>query len=310
LTVDTPILARPVHGCVNERTLTVAVIAVLAVLAVGLAAATLSSTVSTESDGVSGNESTSAVINFQQPTVQETNGSISVPSYVGTPVRALLLTGLLLSTVYVARYWRRYLLQFAGVLVLGLVLYGLLLVDFDLSGLVSGGSGEGRLGGNLFGDGDGANTGTLPTTGFALLSVVGVLALAVVVYRLQFSNRTSASGDSATEIEPNRTGATTQGSAQTAARSDAALHLDDSVENEVYRAWQEMVEHLDVSDPNSTTPGEFERAAVDAGMQHEDVAALTRLFEDVRYGDNDPTDSREQQARELRRRIDRRSDQP
>lgn len=87
---------------------------------------------------------------------------------------------------------------------------------------------------------------------------------------------------------------------RTADEIDAAA----DVENAVYRAWAEMTQTLSVTDPETTTPGEFATAAVDAGMNPDDVRELTRLFEEVRYGDVAVTPQREQQAIETLRRIE------
>jgi len=75
-----------------------------------------------------------------------------------------------------------------------------------------------------------------------------------------------------------------------AAAGRAADRLEEhnaDVDNEVYRAWWEMTSMLDVADPDTATPGEFADAAVAAGMGEDDVAELTRLFEEVRYGQRD-----------------------
>jgi hypothetical protein len=145
----------------------------------------------------------------------------------------------------------------------------------------------------------------VPTT--LLVMVLGVAGVALFAALAFFSDSLSGFGGSETEETTERT--TDHAAELGAIAGRAADRIEAASEpghNEVYRAWQEMVEHLDVADPKSTTPGEFERAAVDAGMQHEDVAALTRLFEDIRYGGYDPTDTREQQAREILRQIERR----
>ncbi|GAA0244711.1 hypothetical protein GCM10009000_070570 [Halobacterium noricense] len=91
------------------------------------------------------------------------------------------------------------------------------------------------------------------------------------------------------------------------AAGDAAdrIESDASVENEVYRAWREMTTHLDVSDPKSSTPGEFAAAAVEAGIAREDVTELTNIFEEVRYGGEDATGEREGRAVAALRRIER-----
>jgi hypothetical protein len=196
------------------------------------------------------------------------------------------------------------------VVVLGLILYGLLLIDFDLSSLLSGGDGRGNLGGDLFGDGEGRNIGSLSTTGYELLALLGILVFAVTVYRLQVASDPDRTREDETAQRADQTETAAPFGAQTGARAVSELTLDESAENEVYLAWGEMVDHLDVDGPDSTTPGEFASAAVDAGMQQQDVTDLTRLFEDVRYGGHEPTDARERQAREIRERIDESSDGP
>jgi hypothetical protein len=90
------------------------------------------------------------------------------------------------------------------------------------------------------------------------------------------------------------------------AAGDAAdrIERDADVENEVYRAWVEMTDSLDVDNPRSSTPAEFAAAAVAAGMASDDVDELTRLFEEVRYGGEDVTSEREQRAVSALRRIE------
>lgn len=89
------------------------------------------------------------------------------------------------------------------------------------------------------------------------------------------------------------------------AAGDAANRIERQadVSNEVYRAWSEMVRHLHVSNPEATTPDEFESRAIEAGMDSQDVSELTRLFEEVRYGEQDPAE-RETRALTALRRIE------
>lgn len=90
------------------------------------------------------------------------------------------------------------------------------------------------------------------------------------------------------------------------AAGDAADRIEDAtdVDNEVYRAWREMTTHLDVPNPQSSTPAEFAAAAVDAGMARDDVEELTALFEAVRYGGESATEERESRAVAALRRIE------
>ncbi|MFQ3295860.1 MAG: hypothetical protein ACI9PP_001049 [Halobacteriales archaeon] len=87
---------------------------------------------------------------------------------------------------------------------------------------------------------------------------------------------------------------------------EAADRMDqaEAFENEVYRAWVEMTTELDVDHPESSTPGEFAREAVDAGMGPDDVDRLTELFEEVRYGGRMATEDREAAAIDTLRRIE------
>ncbi len=83
------------------------------------------------------------------------------------------------------------------------------------------------------------------------------------------------------------------------------IDADADVSNEVFRAWREMTRHLRVDRPAASTPAEFADAAVDAGMDPDDVAELTDLFEAVRYGGQTATDERARRARAALRRIER-----
>nr|WP_303648673.1 DUF4129 domain-containing protein [Haloarchaeobius litoreus] len=82
------------------------------------------------------------------------------------------------------------------------------------------------------------------------------------------------------------------------------LERDAGTENEVFRAWVEMTRHLPVDHPRSSTPSEFADAAVDAGVAREDVAELTALFEEVRYGGEPVTADRATRAVDALRHIE------
>lgn len=138
-----------------------------------------------------------------------------------------------------------------------------------------------------------------PTALLLLLGVVLLGAVAIIV---------RSSGDQTVELgtvaEPD---AESDVSAVAAAAGRAADRIDDDAEldNAVYRAWREMTTHLPVDNPASSTPAEFADAAVAAGMDREDVAELTRLFEAVRYGDEPITPEREDRAVAALRNIER-----
>jgi hypothetical protein len=150
----------------------------------------------------------------------------------------------------------------------------------------------------------GSGTGTtLTDPSFLLMAGLGVALLAAVA--LLF---VSSSGD---DPEPDDQPAEPETSEDVRAVGRAAGEAADriesttSVDNEVYRAWREMTDHLDVSNPESSTPAEFAAAAVDAGMAREDVEELTVVFEEVRYGGESPTEERERRAVEALRNIER-----
>ncbi|ELZ09507.1 hypothetical protein C479_11835 [Halovivax asiaticus JCM 14624] len=92
--------------------------------------------------------------------------------------------------------------------------------------------------------------------------------------------------------------------AASAGTAAARIDAQADVENEVYRAWLEMTDHLGMVRPETIPPAEFERLAIEAGMRPGDVSEITRLFRDVRYGERDPA-SRTDRAVAALERIER-----
>lgn len=135
-----------------------------------------------------------------------------------------------------------------------------------------------------------------PTVLLALLvcGLVGAIGL------LWVTSADEWSGDSFEPMNPNPP---VDLEAAATAAGDAAARIDAQadVENEVYRAWLEMTDHLGVVRPETTTPAEFQRRAIAAGMDREDVETLTGLFRDVRYGERDPTPRAERAIAALER---------
>ena len=86
--------------------------------------------------------------------------------------------------------------------------------------------------------------------------------------------------------------------------ADALQESESTPANAVYEAWLKMTEALSVSNRASATPGEFADAAIEAGMAREDVADLTRLFEEVRYGDEPVSEERAARATDALRHIE------
>jgi hypothetical protein len=145
-------------------------------------------------------------------------------------------------------------------------------------------------------------TGQTVPTPSAILALVLVVALAGSVLLLFVaSGGDDDEVDVPAEPEPDPDVAAVGRAAGAAADR---IERDADVDNEVYRAWFEMTDHLDLSNPRASTPAEFAAAAVDAGMAREDVTELTDLFEEVRYGGEPVTEERESRAVAALRRIE------
>jgi hypothetical protein len=143
----------------------------------------------------------------------------------------------------------------------------------------------------LLGD---VGVGGVPLWVVGVLAVVGIGAVALATTRSD-DGETDAVDDADDEgDDPPKPHV--EGLEATAARAADRIQRDADVDNEIYRAWIELTEHLDVAHPDASTPGEFADAAVDAGLDPDTVAELTELFERVRYGDTAPTADREDRA--------------
>lgn len=75
-------------------------------------------------------------------------------------------------------------------------------------------------------------------------------------------------------------------------------------ENDVQRAWVELVSRAGVSRPQMRTPRDCARIAVERGYDHDAVNRLRRLFEDVQYGTGPPSDDQERRAMETLRTLE------
>lgn len=148
-----------------------------------------------------------------------------------------------------------------------------------------------------------AGRGTAPAESplerlWSLLPVVAALAVAGLAYR--YRSRLAAL------VLALRAGLGDDGAVR--ATGDAAREWPGGApDDEVTRAWLAMVRRLDVPRPQSRTPLECARAAVDAGMDPDAVETLTQAFVEVRYGDRPVTEERRERAREGLRRLDERS---
>ena len=152
------------------------------------------------------------------------------------------------------------------------------------------------------GTGGAADTALQPVSTELPLVAVAVGAVLIVglaaVLRSEDEGETDESDSTATDASG------MAGVGRAAGRAADRIEHDTTLENGVYRAWREMTDHLDVARPESSTPGEFARAATEAGMRGRDVDELTDLFTRVRYGDERVTDERERRATSALRRIE------
>ncbi|MFB6140626.1 MAG: DUF4129 domain-containing protein [Halosimplex sp.] len=288
-----------------------AIIAVLAVLAVAFAASTLDSTVVPERSGPSGppgsGEGGNGGLVSPRPPGSTPGEAVQIP-HLREILAVLAGIGVLAFVAYVILYWRETL----GIVLAGVALLGLL---FVLSRFLPPPATPPRppmvlpRNGSLFGGGGGGGGGggsDAPRPGpssLVLLLVLG-LALAGALVGL-FRIGTDESDDGSGESDDGGASAAAVGRAAGRAADRIEDEADEEdVDNEVYRAWREMTDLLAVDDPGTSTPGEFAAAAVEAGLGREDVTELTRLFEDVRYGDRRPSDERERRAVAIFRRIE------
>ncbi|ELZ30495.1 hypothetical protein C475_00085 [Halosimplex carlsbadense 2-9-1] len=159
-------------------------------------------------------------------------------------------------------------------------------------------------GGGLFGGEATVAPPSFSTTALLVLVVATLVAVAALVLTGNHDQREEheAGGDE-DDPEPEPP-ADMRAVGAAAGRAADRIEETDAFENEVYRAWAAMTDHLAVDRPESSTPAEFAAAATAAGMDPADVARLTDVFEEVRYGGEEPTAERERAAVETLRRIE------
>lgn len=271
-------------------------LALVGVVAVALSAATLTSTVSPATGGAIGANGTGSGGIVPPPSGDlVTLVPLPVPSAAVTAVAVLFLLGGLWY-VLVHRYeaLQVTVATLVAIAAIALLLYGV----FQLTS--SGGTPVGN--GSVVGTGGGAGGFSAgegdPTLAPPLLVVLLGVAVAAAVGVLVRGGTDEDAPDA------DETPAATTAVGRAAGRAADRIEDEAAVDNEVYRAWAEMTDLLDVPDPETSTPREFEAAAVDAGMAAEDVRELTRLFEAVRYGGVEPDGESEQRAVAVLRRIE------
>lgn len=285
----------------TRSTLGIVVIALLAVTGLGLTAATLTTSYSSSvapGNAGSGVEDADATDPDIDPDDDDGEGwaggggegqdPLEIPSrcieILTQPAGILgLVAGFAL--LVGASYWRR---GFVAAALSGYLVGLPMILSYGLLTQCPGGSEGGGSGSALteFVTGSGmadSLTTTVPAVvvgAMVLLAVIGAVAALVMV-----------GGDEEIQPEPTEDDEEPGLEEFGAVAGDAADSIestDASVDNAVYRAWREMTDLLAIDDPETTTPGQFEAAAVEAGLDDDHVGDLTRLFEEVRYGEMDP----------------------
>lgn len=284
-------------------------IAGLAVLAVALTAATLDTTVvpggdsgENGDDGAPGHGDDNGAGTdggiLPEPSESSPGEALQIPfvSEIFTVLAILLIIGLV---CYFVIYWRQAVPALVVILVVTGLLALFLLVAFDSS------AGPTESGNFSFISEGGSNgeseTPVSSPTAVIVLVVIGMLLVGAIAWRLGGQDD-PLPPDTGGEVGTEEPAVSAIG--QTAGEVADRIEASDDVDNQVYRAWKEMTDLLDVEDPDTSTPGEFAEAAIAAGLDRADVTELTRLFEDVRYGDHEATESYEQRAIAVFRRIE------
>lgn len=152
--------------------------------------------------------------------------------------------------------------------------------------------------------GDAAAAGGLVATDVPpeLLVVVVGLAMVIGVAAVYFASGSEelTPPEPGDEIDPDL-----EAFAAAAGRAADRIEATDAgIDNAVYRAWAEMTSMLSIPNQDTAAPAEFAEAAIEAGMEEDDVTQLTTLFQEVRYGELDP-EPREELAVETLRQIER-----
>jgi hypothetical protein len=279
-----------------------ALIAVLAIFAVAVAATTIESTVIPESSGPQGPDGNvgggdGGLVTPPQ-NVTSPGESLQIP-FLTEILTIIGVVAVLAVLVYLYIYWRTALIGIAIVIV---VLYVMIRI-FALQGEPTLPPHMEPTNWSLVGDSDGAEATKKPSllSILLLLALLGTLIGTIIAYL-----KTSSADDETTPDDSQQQDIDTVAVGEAAGRAADRLEQETDIDNEVYRAWGEMTELLDMPNPETSTPGDFATVAVEAGMGEDDVRELTRLFEDIRYGNVEPSVEREERAIDIFRRIEAR----
>lgn len=281
----------------DQRSLLAIIIAMLGVLAISLAAAAISAPVGPEVGTGTGGEGDGDALISPPEQLEEPPEVVEIfPNWVSPLLTALAIVATIFLILYLIRYWKESIpvLVVAILAVIGLWFFlGSLSPTFDPPSMPTEPISSELAGGDN-GDGDPPN-GAIETP--LVLIVLFGLALLGVVFAIFSQEVRSTPNTSDVEDETTVSEKMRHLAGRTVARLENANDTDViAPENEIYRAWQDMTALLDVPDPETTTPKQFQAAAIDAGLDPNPVAELTHLFKEVRYGQYEPTTDRTKRA--------------
>lgn len=282
----------------SDDTLRTAVLALAAVTAVALAASALDATTFAESaaSGGQGDGRPGGVAG--DPPVETADVPLPLPWWVGSVAFALTALVVLFAALFERRRFLRYTASaVVGLLVVGVVLY----VVSELFGGSPGAVGGNATNASRSGSGGGSPANPVGPAVPAVVAL-GLVAAGLVVAALGARVVGGDDAEAASAPEPTSLGAAAGRAADRIEHAETDADLD----NAVYRAFYDLTASLDVSNPHSATPRDFADAAVESGMDADDVETLTGLFRAVRYGDREPTAAVEEAAVAALRRIEER----
>ncbi|RLM44738.1 DUF4129 domain-containing protein [Haloarcula sp. Atlit-47R] len=93
--------------------------------------------------------------------------------------------------------------------------------------------------------------------------------------------------------------------AESTAEADEGPDIDSL---SVREAWALLADRVSVPDPETATPGEYARRAIDSGLPEAPIRQLTTLFREVEYGGRSATGERTESARNALRDLFNRGD--
>lgn len=289
----------------NRDTAVALVAAGLGILAVGLAAATIEDRRDPQTDGGVGGGGGSLFEGAPEP---EGSGGTLFP-YLDELMFVLAVIVVVIALFYLVTHFRE------SLGIIALVLGAVLLVWLAVQYLPSNATEVIREGeippGNVSPpgpEGEGFGQTNEPIRWWPILALLGIFGF-VLIAALVIGSRDGgfSVGNDAPRGNADGSGRSNGVAAAIGAAAGRAadrLESAETFENEVYRAWADMTDSLDVADPETATPGHFANQAIAAGLDPQDVRELTRLFEEVRYGERPASPERESQAIELLRRIE------